>query len=107
MKKLLKAPGMLAHDVPAGLDSRILLYAGLEAARRRRKRRWRFAGVISGMAAAAAVVAVVFLPGPADVGGKGGELLELSDWTTLEQESFNLASQLNCGWQEMPELRNS
>ena len=95
MKKLLKAPGMIVRDVPEELDRRILLHASLEAVRRRRNRRWRFVGAVSGMAAAAAVAAVVFIPARMDEGKR--ELLELSDWTTLEQEGFNLSSQLNCG----------
>ena len=107
MKKLLKAPGMISRDVPEELDRRIMLHAVLEASRRRRNRRWRFVGAVSGMAAAAAVAAVVFIPARADEGKAGRELLELSDWTTLEQEGFNLSSQLNCGWQESPYLRKS
>ena len=103
MKKLLRSPGLLRREVPEALDRRILLHASLEASRRRRTRRWRFAGAISGMAAAAAAVVVVFLPSRMD----SSELLELGDWTTLEQEGFNLDSQLNCGWQELPEPRKS
>ena len=105
MKKLLKAPGLIGRDVPESLDRRILLHASLEAARRRRGRYWKFAGVVSGMAAAAAAAAVVFLPMHADDGPSRRELLELGDWTTLEQECFNLSSQLNCGYQELPYLR--
>lgn len=103
MKKLLRSQGLIRRDVPEELDRRILLHAALEASRRRRTRRWRFVGAFSGMAAAAAAALMVFLPSHMD----SAELLELGDWTSLEQEGFNLDSQLNCGWQELPDIRRS
>jgi len=104
MRKLLKSPGLVRCEVPEELDRRILLQAALTAHKRRQRRSWRWIGTLSGMAAAAAVAVFALLPGTAErfsapETGRG-ELLELSDWTSLEQEGFNLSSQLNCGWQE-------
>ena len=56
-------------------------------------------------------VAVAFLAVPTYRTGErrvsDRELLEMSDWSSLEQESFNLSSQLNCGWQDEPAVRSS
>ena len=105
MKKLLKSPGLVECEVPEELDRRILLHAALAAHRRRQRRSLKWIGTLSGMAAAAALAVFALLPGTAErftsaSEVKRGELLELSDWTTLEQEGFNLSSQLNCGMQE-------
>ncbi len=108
MKKILKSPGLVRQEVPEGLSRRILL-AGALAAAAHRRRRWRRWGAVAGMAAAVMISVAALLPGA--MGGKtapgmsGNELLALSDWTALEQESYNLSSQLNCGWQELPEVR--
>ena len=100
MKKLLRSPEMLEREVPEALDRKILLAASVAAARRRGVRRWRFVGALSGMAAALALAAVTLYPRFAEsprpqTGLSSRELLEISDWTTLEQENYNLSSQLN------------
>lgn len=100
MKKLLRPPEMLEREAPEALDRKILLAASVAAARRRGVRRWRFVGALSGMAAAAALAVVTFYPQLATAPRtrpelSSRELLEISDWTTLEQENYNLSSQLN------------
>ena len=101
MKRIFRSRGLLEREVPEALDRRILMAANLAAVRRRRARLLKWAGAFSGMAAAVAVACLTALPSP---GAKDRvtdrELLEMSDWSSLEQESFNLSSQLNCGWQD-------
>ena len=125
MGKLLKSPGLLRRDPPDALDRKILIAAAVAAARHRRARFRRLLGGISGLAAAVAVAAVVLHHGYRVGTGKAKpahrsavaaaarvpagseaiseqELLDLSDWTALEQENYNIASQLNC-WQDSPD----
>ena len=105
MNKLLKSPNLLQQDPPEALDQRILLAGAIAAARHRRTRKRNFIGAISGIAAAVAIAATAIwqmMPTPKRITPNPvmsiseQELLELSDWTTLEQENYNLASQLNC-----------
>ena len=100
---------MLEREVPETLDRRILMAASLEAARRRCTRRWKWVGAFSGMAAAVAVAVLALSPAAhfREKRVSERELLELSDWSSLEQEGFNLSSQLNCGWQDEPVTRSS
>ena len=108
MKKIFRSHGLLEREVPEAQDRRILMAAELAAVRRRRVRVWKWVGACSGMAAA---VAVAFMAVPTYRTGErrvsDRELLEMSDWSSLEQESFNLSSQLNCGWQDEPAVRSS
>jgi len=109
MSRIFRAHGLWEREVPEELDRRVLMAAALSAARRRRNRRLVWGGAISGMAAAVALAALTLLPA-AHFGEKRAterELLELSDWSSLEQEGFNLSSQLNCGWQDEPDDRVS
>ncbi|MBP5531670.1 MAG: hypothetical protein J6Y54_06555 [Lentisphaeria bacterium] len=118
MSKFLKSPKLLRRETPEALDRRILLAGALAAARYRSTRRRRFFGALSGAAAAVIVAAVATwhvnsgiadrptsrgkIRSAAVVGAKLGndlserELMEFDDWTVLEQENYNLASQLNC-----------
>ena len=110
MSKLLKSPNLLRRETPEALDRRILLAGAIAAAQHRRARIRRIVGAISGIAAAAAIAVtatwqIYISTGEqtsaqiADHGERAvseQELLVLSDWTTLEQENYNLASQLNC-----------
>ena len=105
MSKLLKSPNLLRRETPEALDRRILIAGALAAARHRTARQRHIFGAISGVAAAGAIAAVAIwqmMPDakPTAVERSASiseqELLELSDWTTLEQENYNLASQLNC-----------
>ena len=100
MKKFLRSPELLYREVPEELDRRILLAGAVAATRRRNRRKWRFAGALSGMAAAVAIATAALWPGVQTLGRmpspSGRELLEISDWTSLEQENYNLCSQLNC-----------
>ena len=106
MKKIFRSRGLLEREVPEALDRRILMAAGLAAVRRRRARCWKWVGAFSGMAAAVAVAVLTVSPVPKERVSER-ELLELSDWSSLEQEGFNLSSQLNCGWQDEPSVRSS
>lgn len=108
MSRIFRSHGLSEREVPETLDRRILIAAKLAAARRRRSRRLRWAGALSGMAAAAAVAVTALMPMhqvTAEPQVSERELLELSDWSSLEQEGFNLSSQLNCGWQDDPGIR--
>ena len=121
MNKFLRSPGLLRRETPEALDRRILLAGAIAASRYRRRSRLKvFGGALTGAAAAVAlsVIAVRNLPVPVRTepgraaavqtakahaaGAAAGqelserELLEFTDWTTLEQENYNLASQLNC-----------
>ena len=117
MSKFLKSPNLLRREPPEALDRRILIAGSIAAARYRSTRRRRFIGALSGAAAAVIVAAVATWhfnsgigarPTPrekirsAAVGAKTEnglserELMEFDDWTVLEQENYNLASQLNC-----------
>ena len=108
MKRIFRSRGLLEREVPESLDRRILMAAGLAAVRRRRSRFWKWTGAFSGMAAAVAVVVLAAFPSPfTEKRVSERELLELSDWSSLEQEGFNLSSQLNCGWQDEPSVRSS
>ena len=108
MKRIFRSRGLLEREVPETLDRRILMAAGLAAVRRRRSRFWKWAGAFSGMAAAVAVAVLAVFPSPGATDRvTDRELLEMSDWSSLEQESFNLSSQLNCGWQDEPAVRSS
>jgi len=103
MSGIFRSRGLLEREVPEALDRRILMAAAVEAARLRRGRRWKLAGALSGMAAAVAVAFLAVHPASApERRVSERELLELSDWSSLEQEGFNLSSQLNCGWQDEP-----
>ena len=107
MKKFLRSPGLLYREVPEALDRRILLAGAVAAARQRSRRRWRFAGAISGMAAALALATAVLWQTGVPTGRTAPlsvkDLLEISDWTTFEQENYNLCSQLNC----LPEFQDN
>ena len=111
MNKFLRSPNLLRRETPEALDRRILIAGAIAAAQHRRVRKRRIFGAISGIAAAVAVAVAatwqIGIPAARHASAetaKGGlrkavseqELLEFSDWTTLEQENYNLASQLNC-----------
>ena len=105
MSKFLKSPNLLQRETPDALDRRILIAGAIAAAQHRRARKQRVFGAISGIAAAVAIAAAAIwqmAPEPKRITSERGaaiseqELLELSDWTSLEQENYNLASQLNC-----------
>ena len=110
MSNLLKSPSLCQRETPEYLDRRILLAGALAAARRRHARRLTRICSAAGIAAAfaIAVVSVWGLQTPlrgsaartqvsvAETALSEQELLEFGDWTTFEQESYNIASQLNC-----------
>ncbi len=109
MKRIFRSRGLLEREVPEALDRRILMAADLAAVRRRRTRVWKWGGAFSGMAAAVAVAILALSPAAHFRKPRVSEreLLELSDWSSLEQEGFNVSSQLNCGWQDEPAARSS
>jgi len=102
------------REVPVALDRTILAAAALKARAARFRRMWIHCSVSAGAAAAALFVAVtVFLlpeanPGAPAVPTKSikSELLALTDWSALEQESYNLSFELYSGRQSMAELAN-
>ena len=120
MSKFLKSPKLLRRETPEAVDRRILIAGTIAAARYRSTRRRRFIGALSGAAAAVIVAAaavwhlnygIVSRPTPrtkirnvavvnrgvqTENGLSDRELMEFNDWTALEQENYNLASQLNC-----------
>ena len=111
MKRLY--PALNSGEVPEALDRRILAAAAFQARKNRARRvfqHWMWSGAA---AAAAFLIAggIFFLPGgSAPAGGEPGgvpsreELLALSDWTRLEQESFNLSFEFYSGRQAVAEL---
>ena len=109
MSRIFRSRGLCEREVPEALDRRVLIAASVEAARFRRHRRWKWAGAFSGVAAAAAVAFLAVSPVSPVVEKRVSEreLLEMSDWSSLEQEGFNLSSQLNCGWADDPAVRSS
>jgi len=119
MSKFLKSPKLIRRETPEALDRRILIAGSIAAARYRSTRRRHFIGALSGAAAAVIVAAaalwhvnsgiaarqtarekirnaVVRSGAQTENGLSERELLEFDDWTVLEQENYNLASQLNC-----------
>lgn len=116
MSKYLKSPGLLRRETPEALDRRILIAGAVAAAQHRRARLRRIFGAVSGIAAAVAIaIAAIWQMTPetkrihrdkSAVVVSEQELLELSDWTSLEQENYNLASQLNC-YQDIQENGSS
>lgn len=59
MSKYLKSPGLLRRETPENLDRRILLAGAIAAAgHRRRVRKQRLVGALSGLAAAVVIAAV-------------------------------------------------
>ena len=102
---------LTARDVPRELDCRILAAAAQEARRIRHRRIFRITGFWSGAAAAAAGVligvAVFQHPQPRPeprAAGAAPELLALADWSTLEQDNFNLSFELDSGNLSVAEL---
>lgn len=101
-----------AHEVPESLDRRIMAAAAHRAGVIR-FRRVLCRHVLSTGAAAAALLAagtVFFLsegnretPGVSSRPGQS-ELMALNDWTTLEQESYNLSFELYSDRQSLAEL---
>ncbi len=116
MKKIY--PSLSTRNVPEALNRRILAAAALQARQNRFRRSLRHWMWSSAAAAAAFLIAggMFLLPGtpvPQDGRADGtpdrAELLALSDWTRLEQESFNLNFELYSGRQavaELADLRN-
>ena len=111
MKNEMRFQTLIARDVPAELDRRILAAASKRAAElrfRHARRRWFWAG--SATAAAAILViagAVLLLPemaGNTRPPAPRADLLALSDWTSVEQENYNLSFELYSGRQAVSEL---
>lgn len=100
------------REVPAALDRKIMAAAVLKARAARFRRMFIHCSVSAGAAAAALFVAgAVFLMPEANreapaVPTKSvkNELLALTDWSALEQESYNLSVELYSGRQSMAEL---
>ncbi len=92
-------------DVPAELDRRILAAASCRArSRRLRPVRWSFAAA----AAAALLVsgAIFFQSGNSGAPAGRDELVALADWSSVSQESYLLAADLNLapGWEDLGDV---
>lgn len=99
MKKFLKLERLTQAEVPHELDLRILAAARLrQGALARRRRVFRY--VLSGTAAAAALLVAVGIHLMPQQQFKRmsqedyAALMEMSDWSGLEQENYNLSSEL-------------
>ena len=113
MKKYLKIATLTERDVPHELDERILAASRLRQnsfLRRRRKLRLIFS---SSAAAAALFIAfgVGMMTEKQDFKQISGEeyirLADMTDWDTVEQESFNLSSELSFGSSQVTELADN
>lgn len=100
------------REVPEALDRRIMAAAAHQA-KAARFRRSLVHCIFTATASAAAllIAGTVFLFPEAHHGelarptkSVDSELLELADWSTLEQESYNLSFELYSGRQELAEL---
>ena len=112
MKNEMRFQTLIARDVPAELDRRILAAASKRAAElrfRHARRRGFWAGSATAAAAAILVIAgaVLLLPemaGNTRPPAPRADLLALSDWTSVEQENYNLSFELYSGRQAVSEL---
>lgn len=103
------------REVPAALDRKIMAAAALKARAARFRRMFIHCSVSAGAAAAALFVAgTVFLMPEANREAPAmptksvkKELLAMTDWSALEQESYNLSFELYSGRQSMAELANA
>ena len=111
MKKYLKLEELTSREVPRELDLRILAAGKLrqqKVLRRRRELR-----LLSGMAAAALCVAAGVCLMPESRGEKQiskeeyASLLAMSDWTSIEQENYNLHSEAALGNSSVAELADN
>ena len=113
MKKYLKIETLTEREVPRELDVRILAASRLRQnsfVRRRRKLRLIFS---SSAAAAALFVAfgVSMMTEKQDFKQISKEeyvrLADMTDWAAVEQESFNLSSELSFGSSQVAELADN
>ena len=113
MKKYLKLDALTRAEVPRELDLRILAAGKLrQGALLRRRRKLRF--VFSGAAAAAAfavALGLCLMPETQDFRKISGEeyarLAALSDWTDVEQETYNLSGEISWGSTSVAELADN
>ena len=85
------------REVPASLDAAVLTAARLSAFRRnKRQRAKRLLFTASGIAAAVAACFAVFVTLPPEATQNEAQYYALNDLSIIEQESFALASELNC-----------
>jgi hypothetical protein len=102
------------REVPAALDRKIMAAAALKARAARFRRMFLHCSVSAGAAAAALFVAgTLFLMPEANRNAPAvptksvqNELLAMTDWSALEQESYNLSFELYSGRQSTAELSN-
>ena len=103
MKKYLKLDILTRAEVPHELDLRILAAAKLRhTAARRRRRTLRFLACGAAAAVLCAAAGVTLLPG--NLSGKSkissedyARLAALSDWSWVEQETYNLSGEAAWG----------
>ncbi|MBR7103928.1 MAG: hypothetical protein IKC65_03210 [Lentisphaeria bacterium] len=113
MKKYLKLDALTKAEVPRELDLRILAAGKLrQGALLQRRRKLRF--VFSGAAAAAAfavALGLCLMPQNQDFRDVSREeyakLAALSDWTSVEQENYNLSGEIFWGSTSVTELADN
>ena len=99
MKKYLNLESLTCAEVPHELDLRILAAGRLRQTALRRRRRLRL--IASGTAAAAALLVAAGIcvapgtGGPRTAQEDRASLMALSDWTSVEQAGYNLASEID------------
>ena len=113
MKKYLKIETLTEREVPPELDLRILAASRLQqnsVIRHRKKLRLIFS---SSAAAAALFIAIGVSMMPEKQNFKQisreeyARLADMTDWDSLEQESFNLSNELSFGSSQVTELADS
>ena len=105
MIKFLKTEKAICRTPSTDLDNRIMLAAQIAAARNRSRRHFRRIFATSGAAAALLIGGAVFVAMPAyRNAAMEDELLAMSDWSKLEQESYNLSFQISSEGDMLPLL---
>lgn len=102
------------HDVPEALDRRIMAAAAHKAKAMRFRRSLVHCVFTAAASAAALLIAGTVFLFPEAYHGElaqptksvDSELLELANWSDLEQESYNLSFELYSGRQSLAELSN-
>ena len=110
MKKYLKLESLTSREVPHELDLRILAAANLrQGAIRRHRKKFRLIFSSSAVAAALGIaIGLCLMQGQQGFKKMSGEeyarLADMTDWTSVEQENFNLSSELSFGSSQIAEL---
>lgn len=107
MKNLKRFKELTERDVPSALDRRILAAASAKARSRHRRRLWLHRGIPTAAAAAALLIGagIWLLPDQTNATtGSNHDLLALSDWSEMEQNTYNLSFEIYTGRQAVADL---